>query len=218
MVKHVKDDFLARYAEYFEPLNFDQFVTAVAKKQNAPQSSKKTVIKAFQTDPLLFTKFKLTDAQLLATIIRDFANQNRFYNQPCVKRKTKAEEMGDGKLFTVLAMMQTVNFFVLEQTKDLEKKQELSEMTPTRSTQIRDEVANFARIMRGGEDKNEFHDNPRVKREIKEEGLGDSKLFSGATTMQTGVFLVIEQAKRLEKKQAVPKCRQKYLLKQEMER
>ncbi|MDY4307644.1 hypothetical protein SNF32_11250 [Enterococcus mundtii] len=61
-------------------------------------------------------------------------------------------------------------------------------MTPTRSTQIRDEVANFARIMRGGEDKNEFHDNPRVKRETKEEGLGDSKLFSGATTMQTGVF------------------------------
>ena len=93
----------------------------------------KTVIKAFQKDPLLFTNFKLTDAQLLATIIRDFANQNGFYNQPRVKRETKEEGLGDGKLFTVLAMMETGNFFVLEQTKDLEKKQELSEMTPTGS-------------------------------------------------------------------------------------
>ncbi|MDA9429237.1 hypothetical protein B834_1732 [Enterococcus mundtii 1A] len=43
----------------------------------------------------------MTDAQLLATIIRDFANQNGSYNQPRVKRETKEEELGDGKLFTV---------------------------------------------------------------------------------------------------------------------
>lgn len=263
--QNVKDDFLARYAEFFENPNFDQFVTAVAKQQNAPRLSKKTVIKAFQTDPLLFTNFKLTDAQLLATIIRDFANQNEFYNQPRVKRETKEEGLGDGKLFTVVAMMQTGNFFVLEQTKDLEKKQELSEMTPTGATQTRDEVADFAkvisqgkkinkatnatatyqksnddfsvvppdknlerkqavpkmpaeastqkrdkaadfaRIMRGVEHKNQSHDQPRVKREIKEEGSGDGKLFSSATTMKTGGFLVVEQDKPLEKKQAIAK-------------
>ncbi|AUB53879.1 QWxxN domain [Enterococcus mundtii] len=262
--QNVKDDFLTRYSGFFEHPNFDQFVTGVAKQQNAPRLSKKTVVKAFQTDAMLFTNFKLTDAQLLATIMRDFANQNEFYNQPRVKRETKEEGLGDGKLFTVLAMMQTGNFFVLEQTKDLEKKQDLSEMMPTGSTQIRDEVADFARIishgkkinketnatatyqksnddfsvippdknverkqvvpkmpteasaqkrdkaadfariMRGDEDKNESHDHPRVKRETKEES-GDGKLFPVATTMKTGDFLVIEQDKRLEKKQVVPK-------------
>lgn len=231
--ENVKSDFLERYSEFFKHPNFDQFVTAVAKHQNAPRLSKKAVIKAFQTDPLLFTNFKLTDAHLLATIMRDFANQNEFYNQPRVKRETKEEGLGDGNLFTVLAMMQTGNFFVLEQTKDLEKKQELSEMTTAGSTQVKNEavafatiishgkkvnketnatatyqqsngdysvieqgknlerkqevpkmpteasaqkrnkVADFARIMRGFEDKNEHHDQPRIKREAKEEGAVD---------------------------------------------
>ncbi|AZP93848.1 hypothetical protein B834_1731 [Enterococcus mundtii 1A] len=47
-------------------------------------------------------------------------------------------------------MIQTGNFFVLEQTKDLEKTQELSEMMPTGSTQTRDEVGDFARTISPG--------------------------------------------------------------------
>ncbi|MEC3942026.1 hypothetical protein ACPCF3_12040 [Enterococcus mundtii] len=47
-------------------------------------------------------------------------------------------------------MIQTGNFFVLEQTKDLEKTQELSEMMSTGSTQTRDEVGDFARTISHG--------------------------------------------------------------------
>ncbi|MGG5322094.1 hypothetical protein IGL76_002867 [Enterococcus sp. DIV2381] len=262
--ENVKTDFLARYKKFFEHPNFDQFVTAVAKQQNAPHLSKKAVIKAFETDPILFTNFKLTDAQLLATIMRDFANQNEFHKQPRVKREAKEEGLGDGKLLTAFAMMQTGDFFVLELAKNLEKEQELPKMTTAVPTQTRGETADFSggmsnnkkmnketkatvtdqqssgifsgteqekssekkqerpktpteapakkrdtaadfdRIMRGIDNKKNPKNQPRLKREIKEES-SDGKLFRFSDLMQRGGFSVIEQDKSLERKEERPK-------------
>ena len=46
--QNVTDDFLARYVEYFEPPNFDQFVTAVARKKNDLGYLKKLSTKHFK--------------------------------------------------------------------------------------------------------------------------------------------------------------------------
>lgn len=201
---NVKADFLEKYTEFFEHPNFDRFVTAVAKQQNSPRLSKQAVIKAFQTDGMLFTSFKLSDAQLITTIMRDFAKKNEFYNQPRVRRETKEEGFGDGKLFTVLAMMQTGNYFVIERNKNLERGQELPNIPTTVPAQTWDEATDFARIMRDVENKKETHNRPRVKREIAEEGVGEGKLFRTTERMRTGESLVIEQDENLEKKQELP--------------
>ncbi|THE06650.1 hypothetical protein E1H99_12860 [Enterococcus hirae] len=134
----VINNFISKYPDLLKSLPFKKFVNHLAYSLNKPTISMITVATALEKNPTLRANFQMMDAEMLMTLLRDFADGRPFDERPIVKRSINEEDLGIDSMFTHLAVMSMLGEEVFEKDLQLNKTQEQisTRITDNTSTEV----------------------------------------------------------------------------------
>ncbi|THE16152.1 hypothetical protein E1H99_00935 [Enterococcus hirae] len=180
------EDYDKKYGTIFESTGFQAFVDQLAWHQNKVELSKRTVREEIARNDLLRVNLQIIDAEMLMTIIRDFAEERDFEGKLRVARSLNDVKLGDG-LIAVLSTLHYITKLDSFESIQLEQTQE----------QTADILDQTSVISNGSTTQSS---EGREKREVVERStnFGDSQSIELTNNItQKSFFNLVDQGKKI---------------------
>ena len=125
------DDFTFNYPNLLKSKPFKRFVKHLANSLDKPTISIATVAEEMKENFMLRANFQMMDAEMVMTLLRDFAEGRAFKERPIIKRDMNEENLKMESMFTYLVYLHILGEESFEKDIQLNKEQEQTIMETT---------------------------------------------------------------------------------------
>lgn len=102
--EEVLEEFVSGTTDILEIDVFNKFVNQLAEELNLPNLSHDTVTETIKIDPVLWSNFQMTNAEMVMVILRDFASGRGFEDELRITRDLNDVKLRKGRIFLFKAL------------------------------------------------------------------------------------------------------------------